>query len=46
MIYDNIINDCKKYINEYIKDGNNINEQVILNITKKIYDLYKKKIVI
>jgi putative phage-type endonuclease len=43
MIYDNIINDCKKYINEYIKDGNKINEQVILNITKKIYDLYKKK---
>jgi len=43
MIYDNIINDCKQIINEYIKDGNKINEKVILNITKKIYDLYKKK---
>ena len=43
MIYDNIINDCKKITNEYIESGNNINEKTILIITKKVYDLYKKK---
>jgi putative phage-type endonuclease len=43
MIYENIINDCKKFINDHIKEGNKINEKVILNITKKTYDLHKKK---
>ncbi len=43
MIYDNIINECKKLINEHIDSGNKINEKVILSITKKVYDLYKKK---
>ena len=43
MIYDNIINDSKKNINEYINSGNKINEKTILYITKNIYDIYKKK---
>jgi len=43
MIYDNIINECKKLINEHVDSGNKINEKVILSITKKVYDLYKKK---
>jgi len=43
MIYDNIINDCKKLINEHIDSGNKITEKTILYITKKVYDLYKKK---
>ena len=43
MIYDNIINECKKLIIEYTDGGNKITETVILGITKKVYDLYKKK---
>lgn len=43
MIYDNIINDCKKLINDYVNSGNKITEKTILSITKNVYDLYKKK---
>ena len=45
MIYDNIINDSKKNINEYINSGNKINEKTILYITKNIYDINNKKII-
>jgi putative phage-type endonuclease len=43
MIYDDIINNCKQFINEHINSGNKINEKVISVITKKVCDIYKKK---
>ena len=43
MIYDNIINNCKKLINEHIENNNKITEKSLLNISKKVYDLHKKK---
>jgi len=43
MIYDNIINNCKEFINEHISSGKKINEKAISVITKKVFDIYKKK---
>lgn len=43
MIYNNIINNCKKLVEDYVNNGKTINEKAILNITKSVYDKYKKK---
>lgn len=42
MIYDNIINECKKHIIEHINSGNKINDKIIFTMSKNIYESYKK----
>jgi putative phage-type endonuclease len=43
MLFEDILNDCKTQINEYIVNGKKISNKNILIICKKVYDLNIKK---